>query len=107
MSDAASNVRQLLKPGGVLLPTVPVISQISAHDRDRWGEYWRFTPQSVDRLLQQAFGAGAMAVAGHGNVLAATAFLQGLACEDLSPAELDHNDDRYPPVVTARACRLA
>ncbi len=107
LSDAASNMRHLLKPGGVLLLTVPGISQISAYDRDRWGEYWRFTPQSVERLLQEAFGAGDVAVTGHGNVLAATAFLQGLACEDLTPAELDHADDRYPLLITARACRMA
>jgi SAM-dependent methyltransferase len=107
LADAVAHIHRLLRPGGVLLLSVPGISQISPYDRDRWGEHWRFTPQSVQRLLAAAFGADAVAVHGHGNVLAAIGFLHGLACEDLSAPELDHHDDRYPLVVTARACKRA
>jgi SAM-dependent methyltransferase len=104
VAAAARHMHRLLKPGAVLLLTVPGISQISPYDRDRWGEHWRFTPQSVQRLLGDAFaGPAAVEVGSHGNVLAAVGFLQGLACEDLTTAELDHFDDRYPLVVTARA----
>ena len=46
-----------------------------------------------------------MIVEGHGNVLAAIGFLHGLACENPTVAELDHVDDRYPVLVTARAVR--
>lgn len=105
LQDAVGQIHRLLKPGGVLLLSVPGISQISPYDRDRWGEHWRFTPQSVYRLLAEAFGATAVQVQGHGNVLAAVGFLHGLACEDLSLGELDHHDDRYPMLVTARACK--
>ncbi len=104
---AVRHARQLLRPGGVLLLSVPGISAISPYDRDRWGEHWRFTPQSVQRLLADAFGAAAVQVQGHGNVLAAVGFLHGLACEDLTPHELDHADDRYPVLITARAVRRA
>lgn len=100
---AVATVHRMLKPGGVWLLTVPGISQISPYDRDRWGEHWRFTPQAVERLLGEAFPKSE--VQAHGNVLAAMGFLQGLACEDLSMAELDHVDDRYPMLVTARAVR--
>ncbi len=105
LPDAIGHIHYLLKPGGVLQLTVPGISQISPYDRDRWGEHWRFTPQSVRRLLEAAFGADEVEVRGHGNVLAAIGFLHGLACEDLSVEELDHPDDRYPVLVTARARR--
>lgn len=100
---AAATLAQLLAPGGVLLLTVPGISQISPYDRDRWGEYWRFTPQSLERLLGEVFPA--VEVRSHGNVLASVGFLHGLCCEDLSAEELDHFDDRYPLLVTARAVR--
>jgi len=100
---AVRTIHRLLRPGGVLLLTVPGISQISPYDRERWGEYWRFTPQSVQRLLAAAFDD--VQVQGWGNVLVATAFLQGLACEDLTAQALDHHDDRYPVLVTARAVR--
>ncbi len=100
---AVASIHRLLAPGGVLLLTVPGISQISPYDRDRWGEHWRFTPQSVERLLGETFVGGEVEVNGRGNVLASISFLHGLACEDLTSAELDHFDDRYPMLVTARA----
>lgn len=100
---AIRTIHRILRPGGVLLLTVPGISQISPYDREQWGEHWRFTPQSVERLLRLAFDD--VRAEGHGNVLAATAFLQGLACEDLTPAELEHHDDRYPLLVAGRAVK--
>jgi SAM-dependent methyltransferase len=103
LEAAVRSAWRLLKPGGTWLLTVPGISQISPYDRDRWGEHWRFTPQSVQRLLATAFPADGVQVQAHGNVLAAIAFLHGLACEDLTPEELDHHDDQYPLLVTAVA----
>jgi hypothetical protein len=40
-----------------------------------------------------------------GNVLAATAFLYGLAAEELSREELDHLDLRYPVTIGIRATK--
>ena len=105
LKPAIATICRILKPGGVLLLTVPGISQISLYDRSRWGEHWRFMPQSLERLLNDEAGFVQVAVEGHGNVLAATGFLQGLACEDLTQAELDHQDDRYPMLVAARAVK--
>jgi len=44
-------------------------------------------------------------VEAHGNVLASTAFLQGLAVEDLRHDELDHHDQRYEMLITGRAVK--
>jgi SAM-dependent methyltransferase len=96
-----------LKPGGVILATVPCISQISAYDMQRWGDFWRFTPLSAKRLFDEAFVGGSVEVEAHGNALAATAFLQGLATEELTAEELDHADPVYPLIVTIRAIRVA
>lgn len=103
LERAIATIHRILAPGGVLLLTVPGISQISPYDRDRWGEHWRFTPQSVERLLATAFDD--VSVEGHGNVLAAIGFLTGLSCEDLTVDELDHADDRYPMLIAARAVK--
>ena len=102
---AVRTIRRILAPGGVLLATVPGISQMSPYDRDRWGEYWRFTAQSLGRLLGEAFGAGNVEVEAYGNVLASTAFLQGLCVGDLSRDELDHRDQRYQMLVAGRAVK--
>jgi hypothetical protein len=94
-----------LAPGGVLLATVPGISQVSRYDADRWGDFWRFTPQSVARMFADTFGDGAADVRTHGNVLVACAFLQGLASHELTPAELDAVDPDYPVLMTVRAVK--
>jgi len=102
---AVRTIHRILAPGGVLLTTVPGISQMSPYDRDRWGEYWRFTAQSLGRLLGEPFGAGNVEVEAYGNVLASTAFLQGLCAGDLSTEELDHRDQRYQMLVAGRAVK--
>jgi SAM-dependent methyltransferase len=102
---ALATIHRILRPGGVLLVTVPGISQMSPYDRDRWGEYWRFTAQSLGRLLGESFGNEHVAVEAYGNVLASTAFLQGLCAEDLRRDELDHRDQRYQMLVAGRAVK--
>ncbi len=104
VQQAVRGAHHLLKPGGVLLATVSGIGQISRFDMDRWGEYWRFTTASMTRLCETVFAGGGVNVDSFGNLLAATAFLQGLAVEDLpDPALLDELDADYQLVVTVVA----
>ena len=55
---AVEGAHHLLKPGGVLLATVPGISQISRQDADSFGEYWRFTTDAIGRLFPPFSAAG-------------------------------------------------
>jgi SAM-dependent methyltransferase len=102
---AVAGTRRALRDGGVLLASVPGITQISRVDRERWGEYWRFTAQAVSRLFGDVYGAANVTVEAHGNVLAAACFLYGYAAEDLSEAELAHRDPDYELIVMVRAVR--
>lgn len=100
VQKAIAGAHHLLKPGGVLLATVSGISQISRYDMDRWGDYWRFTTASAQKLFAPVFGEG-LEIESYGNVLAATAFLQGIAVEDLPDrALLDENDPDYQVLIT-------
>jgi SAM-dependent methyltransferase len=101
---AVAETYRALKPGGNLLLTVPGISQV---DRGTWGEtwYWSLTPAAASRLFSDIYGADNVFVEGHGNVFAATAFLQGLAVEEVDTRKLDVYDACYPLVVTVRARR--
>lgn len=102
---ALGTLHRILKPGGVLLMTVPGISQITRVDMELWGEYWRFTTQSVEKLCTEVFPAEHVSTVSYGNVLAATAFLHGLAVADVRPSELDHHDPDYQMIVAVRAVK--
>jgi SAM-dependent methyltransferase len=102
---AVETVHRLLKPGGVVLATVPGISQISRYDMDRWGEYWRFTTLSMRRLFEAVFPPASVSVEAHGNVLTSVAFLHGLAADELRRDELDYRDADYELLITIRAIK--
>jgi len=100
---AIQGAHRLLKPGGALLATVAGISQISRYDMDRWGDYWRFTSASVEKLFSPVFRGGAT-IECHGNALAACAFLQGIAIEDLPETSLlDEHDHDYQVIIAVTA----
>jgi glycosyltransferase involved in cell wall biosynthesis/SAM-dependent methyltransferase len=102
---AVRTVHRILRPGGVVLATVPGISQVSRWDMESWGDYWRFTTLSARRLFEAGFPPEMVSVAPHGNVLAAIAFLHGLAAPELRGEELDHQDPDYQVLITVRAVR--
>ena len=102
---AVETLHRILRPGGVALVTVPGISQIVRYDMDRWGDFWRFTTRSAQRLFEAAFPSGDIAVEAHGNVLVATAFLHGLSTRDLRPQELEYRDPDYEVLITVRAVK--
>jgi glycosyltransferase involved in cell wall biosynthesis len=102
---AVRTLHRILRPGGVVLATLPGISQIIRYDMDRWGDYWRFTSLSARRLFECWFPHGDIQVAAHGNVLAATAFLYGLSSRELQQPELEHHDRDYEVLITVRAVR--
>lgn len=104
---AIKTLHRILKPGGVLLATMPGISKISRYDMDRWGYYWNFTSLSAHRLFTEAFDPATIDVQVHGNVLAAIAFLHGLAAEELTQAELDYRDPDYEISIAVRAVKPA
>ncbi len=102
---AIKTLHRILKPGGTLLATTTGIGQISPSDMVKWGEWWRFTTRSVQRLLEESFRSDCVEVGAHGNVLAAAAFLYGLATVELSQKELDYQDTAYQMIITARAVK--
>jgi SAM-dependent methyltransferase len=96
-------LHKILKPGGVALVTVPAITKISRFDMDRWGQYWSFTSKSARRLFEESFTEVTVDVAG--NVLSATAFLQGIAAEELTAEELEYRDPDFETLIGIRARR--
>jgi SAM-dependent methyltransferase len=101
---AVRHAHRLLAPGGVLLATLPVVSRIAP----RYGleiDYWRFTAASCRRLFGDPFGAANVAVRTYGNVLAAMAFLEGAALEEIPREKLVADDPYHPVIVAVRAVK--
>jgi glycosyltransferase involved in cell wall biosynthesis len=104
LKAAIASIYRALKPGGVLLVTVPGASAV---DDGGWGSVlaWSFTAAMARRLFETQFDSDKVVVDAYGNVFAAIAFLQGIAVEEVKPEELNSNDPRYPVVVTLRAVK--
>ena len=91
MQAAVKTLYDALKPGGVLLVTVPGITPIDSGEwKSTW--YWSLTAAAAQRLLGTVFDTESLTVNTYGNVFAATAFLYALATEELGTADLDVND---------------
>ena len=102
---AVATLSRILKPGGTLLATVSGISKISRDDMDRWGHNWAFTTRSAEQLFREFFPEQNVKVESHGNVLAAIAFLHGLASDELRRQELDYHDPDFQVLITIRAVK--
>lgn len=102
---AIRTIHRILKPGGTALVTVPGISQICRPDIDAWGDYWRFTTLSARRLFEEVFDPANVTVDTYGNVLTASAFLYGLALEDMSRRELDLHDPDFQVTIGIKAVK--
>ena len=102
---AVATLFRALKPGGILLLTVPSVrSQV---DGRAWGAtwYWWFTSAAIRRLLEELFQPEAVTVETFGNIFVATAFHFGIALEELKLGELDPSDPEFPVIVAARATK--
>jgi SAM-dependent methyltransferase len=100
---ALGTLHRILRPGGVLLATVPGMSQTSPHAD--WGERWAwgFTRVSARGLVTEAFPGGAVEVEAFGNVMSTIASLHGLSADELSAEELAHHDPEYQLSIGIRA----
>ncbi|MFT4549193.1 MAG: SAM-dependent methyltransferase [Verrucomicrobiales bacterium] len=98
---AIATLYRILRPGGVLLLTAPCLSQLDLDPSISWADRWRFTTTALRELAQACTGEGDhLEVSAFGNVLAATAFLQGLASGELEAKELDATDHMFEMLVT-------
>jgi hypothetical protein len=87
---------RIVRPGGTILATastfVPLVTDMA--------DYWRLSAAGWEELASKAWPDCRLTVESHGNCLSAVAAMLGLASEELSPAELDGRDPRYPVLVT-------
>ena len=96
-----SEMHRILRPGGVLLVAVPMTDAVQPW----WHEMWRFSPEGLQILLSDSFGAENVTVRGYGNSLIAAGIMRGLTAEDFTRRELETMDERFAVEVCARAVK--
>ncbi len=102
MSEAVSECHRILKPGGVLLATLPCLSRVCL-EYGRDGDFWRVTPAGARQLFEVAFGD--VAVSAFGNALSGAAFLYGVGASELNERDLAITDIYNPTLVGVRAVK--
>ena len=103
---AIRTLQRILKPGGVLLATVPGIAQLCPESMIGAGtDCWRFTRHSAQRAFGEVFGEETVGVRTYGNVLTGVAILHGLVSKELTAEELDHHDPDYEVTIAVRAIK--
>jgi hypothetical protein len=100
---ALQNLWSSLRPCGALLISAPCVSRIERKTPET--DFWRYTPRGLELLITRSCPHSTVTTEGRGNVLAAVAFLMGLATEDLTETELEAEDPYFPLVVCATALK--
>jgi SAM-dependent methyltransferase len=104
LQGCIEEIHRILKPGGVLLATVPCISKVDqGYGKNK--DFWRFTDSGCRMIFGNVFGCSQVSIHAYGNVLSSIAFLSGAAQEELTHKELDHIDPAFQLVLGIRAVK--
>lgn len=96
----------VLKKEGVLLATLACMTPISKYDADRWGDYWRFMPQAVQKMFAEVFSEHQITLSLYGNSAVAALFMKGYSLEDIKKeVDLDYTDELFPLIIGVKAIK--
>ena len=95
---------RILRPGGVLLATLPSASRVCLEYGPE-ADFWRVTEAGAQRIFADVFPSSAVETTAVGNALVNAAFSFGLSSEELPAGAYDFHDPYLPMVVGVRAVK--
>lgn len=101
LDAAIKESERILKPGGILLVTLPCLGPVF----NKKNHYWRFTAASSYYLFGKYFPKKSLSITTYGNALVGQAFWVGLGREDMTKDELEYHDPYFPLLVSVRATK--
>ena len=102
MPRVVSECWRILKPGGVILATLPAASRVCV-EYGYDGDFWRVTEAGARHVFASVFPQDAIETQAVGNVRVTAAFLYGLGRGEVSREDYEANDPYYPMLITVRA----
>jgi hypothetical protein len=101
LEGALREARRIVRSGGAIIATVPCLVPLIPDGP----EYWHPTAEGCRVLAARVWPDCRVEVTAYGNCLAAAATMYGLALEELTAAELEVTDPRFP-VIVGIVCRV-
>jgi peptidoglycan/xylan/chitin deacetylase (PgdA/CDA1 family)/SAM-dependent methyltransferase len=106
MRAVLAQCARILKPGGVLLATLPCASRVCLEYGPR-GDFWRVTEAGARTLVESVFPPECVQTSAFGNVKVTAAFLYGLAAHEVDARSLETTDPYFPLLIGVRAVKPA
>ena len=101
LEESMVQALRVVKPGGVILASAAGLLRLSDANED----FWRMTAAGWRRVTERVWPGCAIEIRSHGNCLVAVAALYGLALEELTRAELEAEDERFPVLTTVKCVK--
>jgi hypothetical protein len=98
LEPALTQALRIVRPGGTILASAAALLRLTAPEED----FWRLTAAAWRIIADRVWPQCEIDIHAHGNCLAATAAMYGIAVEELTEDELLVQDDRFPVLVTLR-----
>lgn len=99
--SAIKECYRILKPGGTMLATFPTISPT-------WNlkiNMWRLSVKSANYVFSKYFDKSNIRVKGYGSKVSSLLFWTGFAIEDISPSDLEKQDESFPTLIGIKATK--
>ncbi|MBQ6995892.1 MAG: hypothetical protein IJN64_15640 [Lachnospiraceae bacterium] len=103
--SVVDNIYRLLRKNGTALITVAGIRNLSLYDYYNWGEYWRFTAQSLRKLFLERFDEKKVDVFSYGNIKTTFAMLYGVCQEEMQESDFEYNDEQFPLILAVKVIK--